>query len=266
MVKNSDLSEIAITSASDNYRYPAFCELASKNNAAFSNFKRDPTYTQILEHVSKEHGKQYLKHILNDSDIINNLSEYARNDDYGNPRTYYYRDIKRHISPTTLRYLKVLYDLKHYFNLDDVNSIAEIGCGYGGQCRIILEKHAIQEYYIVDLPQVLLLIRRFLSNFEDVNTRTKYVCMENLPGDKSYDLVISNYAFSELKKPIQDEYLDKIILKSKRGYITYNSLSYDLLGGYSDTELLSIIPNSIKSPEYPLTYPGNCIIMWGIDE
>ncbi len=58
-------------------------------------------------------------------------------------------------------------------------------------------------------------------------------------------------------------YLGKIILKSKRGYITYNPLSHDALGGYSYDELLKIIPGSVRIDERPLTYKGNCIIVWG---
>ena len=37
------------------------------------------------------------------------------------------------------------------------------------------------------------------------------------------DLVISNYAFSECNYETQDIYIDKILSKSKRGYITHNN-------------------------------------------
>jgi hypothetical protein len=42
-------------------------------------------------------------------------------------------------------------------------------------------------------------------------------------GDVIYDLVISNYAFSELPSELQTRYIEKIILKAKRGYLTINS-------------------------------------------
>ena len=79
-------------------------------------------------------------------------------------------------------------------------------------------------------------------------------------------MFISNYAFSELIRPVQDIYLEKILLKSKAGYITWNG---DIIaptfstGGYSLKEILSILPNAITIPEKPLTARGNCIIVWG---
>lgn len=75
--------------------------------------------------------------------------------------------------------------------------------------------------------------------------------------------MISNYAFSELTREVQDIYLDRVILKSQSGYITWNSLSYDMMDGYALNELLEKIPNSFTIPEEPLTSPNNCIIVWG---
>ena len=40
-----------------------------------------------------------------------------------------------------------------------------------------------------------------------------------------YDLVISNYAFTELPREIQTVYYEKIISKSAKGYITYNDIT-----------------------------------------
>ena len=37
------------------------------------------------------------------------------------------------------------------------------------------------------------------------------------------DLVISNYAFSECNYETQDVYIDKILSKAKRGYLTHNT-------------------------------------------
>ena len=80
---------------------------------------------------------------------------------------------------------------------------------------------------------------------------------------KQYDLVISNYAFTELTREIQDVYLKKIILNSKKGYITYNDISPESFKSYKKEELLKIIPNSRIIDEKPLTHERNCIIIWG---
>jgi len=80
---------------------------------------------------------------------------------------------------------------------------------------------------------------------------------------RDYDLVISNYAFSESKKELQDVYLEKVILGSKRGYITYNEITRLELNSYEKDELVKIIPHSKIIEENPLTHPKNCIIIWG---
>jgi N-acetyl-gamma-glutamylphosphate reductase len=76
-------------------------------------------------------------------------------------------------------------------------------------------------------------------------------------------LVISNYAFSELPRSIQDVYLKKIILNSKSGYITYNEISPSYFKSYKSEELVKIIPNARIIDEKPLTNKNNCIIIWG---
>ena len=60
--------------------------------------------------------------------------------------------------------------------------------------------------------------------------------MEALPDDGSFDLVISKYAFSELRSPVQLVYFDRIVSRS---------------------------PRSRVLPEEPLTHEGNYIIAWG---
>ncbi len=80
---------------------------------------------------------------------------------------------------------------------------------------------------------------------------------------KDYDLVISNYAFTELPRPVQDIYLQKVILNSKRGYITYNEITPIEFKSYTSDELVAMIPGSKVFKEVPLTHPKNCIIVWG---
>ena len=101
------------TSLSDNQTYPQICIKSSNDYRSFNSFRRNPIYTQILEHVSRAQGKEYLQLISNDSDVLSMIKNFKKNDDYGNPRMYEYPDIGM-ISPTTLRYIKVLVDLKKY--------------------------------------------------------------------------------------------------------------------------------------------------------
>lgn len=247
-------------SLSDNDSYPAACARAARDSRLFACFRSEAAYTHILEHVGADLGAEYLRLLAADRVIMEALDEFRRNDDYGGPQTVDYPGVGR-FSPTTLRYIKVLKDLKTYFGSLDAMRICEIGVGYGGQCRVI---HAVCQpaaYVLVDLPQALLLAQRYLSNFS--LPHAPVACSMAQLAAADYGLVISNYAFTELTREIQDEYLSKVILRAQRGYITYNEITPPSYRSYRAEELLAMIPGARRLPEAPLTHPANCIIQWG---
>jgi hypothetical protein len=247
------------TSISDNYVYPDFCLKASTNMRVFSSFRRNNTYKAILEHVNANQGQEYLNEINKDPELLKHIDEFKKNDEFGGAELIQYENTGG-ISPSTLRYIKILSDLKNLFgNLDDMD-ICEVGVGYGGQCRIVHGLYTPKKYTLVDITPALMLTGRYLDNF--ILNVVDYKTMNELE-IADYDLVISNYAFTELPRPIQDVYLQKVILNSKRGYITYNEISPADFHSYTKDELLKIIPNSKIIAEVPLTHPKNCIIVWG---
>ena len=258
------------TSMSDDDFYPAVCYAASKDNRFFRNFRRNEIYNSVLEHVSQEQGQEYLDVIrrnrkLEFADM--DWNEFRRNDLYGNPRVFPY-EINGHamvISPTTLRYAKVVQDIVTLFEVEKISSVAEIGVGYGGECRLLTNfLTGIRQYFLFDIPEALGLAKKYLDKFES-KADIRFVNGTDIDVDESceYDIAISNYAFSELNREVQDMYLEKVISKSKAGYITWNSLSHDLMDGYSVDELLEKIPGSSVIAEEPLTAANNCIIIWG---
>ncbi len=261
------------TSMSDDNAYPAVCYMASRNEYAFRKFRRNSTYNDILEHVSGQQGQEYLDVIRRNGQLKfsdGEWEDFRRNDLYGNPVVFPYEINGRimEFSPTTLRYAKVLQDIAVLFDEKRIRSVAEIGIGYAGQCRILTGFFkGIEKYSLFDLPEVLGLAERYLGKFgKGTATGIRFIDgtrMDEACTDGNYDLVISNYAFSELIRSIQDSYLDKVILKSGAGYITWNSLSCDKLDGYSLEELLEKIPGSKVIAEEPLTKEKNCIIVWG---
>lgn len=261
LIKNTALQSRQSTSISDNQIYPDFCIKASTDLLVFSNFRRNDVYRKILEHVGFEQGIDYLNEIKkNKFDILKNLELLKKNDDWGNPELFDYPEIGK-ISPSTLRYVKVLSDLSKLFKTMDGLRICEIGVGYGGQCRIINSVYSPSEYTLVDIKPALMLTQCYLDNYI-LNAVTKYMTMNELEV-KNYDLVISNYAFSELPRNVQDVYLKKVILNSKKGYITFNDISPAHFNSYKSEELTNLIPNSRIIDEKPLTHKNNCIIIWG---
>jgi phospholipid N-methyltransferase len=218
-------------------------------------------YKGIVETVDARIGGLCLGEIKRTrKDLLNNIAKIKENDLYGNPDTVEYENIGK-VSPTTLRYAKVLADLLNMFHSLNGLKIAEIGVGYGGQCRIINSISKPKEYTLVDIKPALMLAQTYLDSYV-LSSMLNYKTMDEL-AEENYDLVISNYAFSELKRDIQNVYLDKIILNSKCGYITYNEMTPSYFETYKRDELVKIIPNSHIVEEVPLTDAKNCIIIWG---
>lgn len=244
--------------------YPKFCELATKDDEVFKNFRRHPSYTLVLEPSDYENGKEYLK-IAKDSFTLNDFENFKRNDSIGNPMLFEFEEVNN-ISLSTARYIKVLHDLiAHFGNLNNLK-ICEIAIGYGGQARLIFAKFPqVASYTFVDLQCVLNLSKKYLSHFNDIQAKMDFQTSDSLYKN-NYDLIISNYGFSELSRAIQDIYLDKIINHSKHGYITYGAFNdvFDTeFAAYKIDEYSKIIHKDIRIlEEKPLLHPMNKIVVW----
>lgn len=181
--------------------------LLACKHADINDFKRDKRLTRIFEHTSVEQGRAYLNQILRDNPEL--LGHVFTNDATGNPVIYDY-GAGNIFSPSTLQYIGVLSNLIKKFGSLDGLKIVEIGGGYGGQCRTIMDVFKPTCYHIIDLPEVCQLQRKY--------------CTANCfsePTGFQYDLCISNYALSEI--PDNSNYIDMVLRRSKHGYITCNT-------------------------------------------
>jgi hypothetical protein len=253
-------------SDSDDYGfYVSAVQDIVRKHRLFEYFKRNPDYKSVLEHVSFEQGVRYFEIIKATSpDFFNNKEVLKENDQIGNPYIFEYPEIGA-ISPTTLRYFKVASDLRHYFGDQIGERIVEIGVGYGGQALVNDRIFDITEYELIDLSPVLNLVSKYLEN-HILRFSYKLSTLNQKTGLDNYDLIISNYAFSELPSNLQLMYIKKILTKSKRGYITMNSglgKSIRSKGKLSIAELRGFLPPSIIIEEDPLTGPENFILIWG---
>ena len=252
-------------SESDDGQYVAVVNAAAQDYQIFKNFKRHPAYTAILEHASEAEGLAYLVVALEQSpEFLNKIEDIKSNDEVGNPIVYEYPTVGR-VSPSTLRYLKVASDLNKYFGENIGKRIVEIGVGYGGQCLTIDKLFIFKRYYLFDLSPVLNLVTRYL---ECHMLRGSYQCttLNQFSPEEDFDLAISNYAFSELPSNLQKIYIEKVLSKAKRGYLTMNS-------GYMESvftkdkltieELRQLLPKFEIIEERPLTAKANYIIVWG---
>ena len=110
------------------------CKEATSSVDVYKNFKRNPMYVDVLEHVSYDQAIEYAKIIKVENESLIEPSifeEFKENDKIGNPIVNDFGFLGL-CSPTIFRYVKILSDLKiHFGNLSGMN-IIEIGAGNAG--------------------------------------------------------------------------------------------------------------------------------------
>ncbi len=231
------------TSISHEENYISICREAAKNKIVFEVFRRHPTYMGIVEGLSAIDGAEYIKYALNVCpEFLGLMSEFQRNDSVGGPIVSQYSPIGP-FSPTTLRYIKVAADIETMFGSLDGLRVAEIGVGYGGQCRILSCRHDFASYALYDLPEAASLATRYLNCFSVKNVISRNIFEES---DQEYDFVISNYALSEIRKDVQDVYIERLLKRAKHGYIIYNQAFFEGTYpgfSYSVDDVLRMFPN-----------------------
>lgn len=234
----------------------------------FKDFRRYFDYREILEHVTYNQGLLYINRIRQlDKTILNDMDKFKTNDLVGNPRRYTFYNFGR-FSPTTIRYISVATELKVIFQNRIPERVIEIGAGYGGQYLVLQEFFKISEYSIFDLPEVQQLISNYLQKSFLLNN-VKFVELESFHTENN-SLVISNYAFSELPRKLQIDYIEKVLGKCKFGYLIMNSgISNQTgrsAGKLSLEELKGLLPPFEILDEIPSTGPDNYVIVWGHKE
>lgn len=235
----------------------------------FARFRRIYNYREVLEHVSFAQGKLYISRILHlEPTLLNSTLQFQANDATGKPYIHNYPNIGK-FSPTTLRYISVAAEIRSLFGNEVSGDFAEIGVGYGGQFSVLNETQRISSYSMFDLVPVLELVRKYLSSFGNNQVKLNKVIFEDLRElpDKNWDLVISNYAFSELPKSLQLDYVEKVLTRSKRGYLIMNSGKSNI-SGFSKgkltlKELEDLLPGVEILEEVPNTGPDNYVLVWG---
>ena len=248
------------TSLSDNQVFPQYCLDASNDYRLFNQFRSQREYRRIGEHVKERGGWKALATMRNDPEIMANIESFKENDEWGGPLLTSFPECGD-ISTTTLRFILRLTEMKHHFGSLDGLNICEIGVGYGGQCRIINALFKPATYCLVDTQPVLALAHRYLGNYI-LHSTLSFLTMNELPC-RQFDLVISNYSFSEMRRPIQDVYLERVIANAKMGYIAYNEITPDHFDSYKADEIAAMIPGAEILLRGTFEQPETCNIVWG---
>jgi len=234
--------------------YVKFLNKILKDND-ISGFKSNIDYKQILEHVSPDFGKEYLKLIESNTSITKNMIKNFCNinDKIGSPDLTDFDYFTA--SPTSLRYIFHAHLILSHINTLKLNNldIVEIGGGYGGLCLALhyfssLYDVSINSYNIIDLKTACDLQKLYLNSvqydlqnlhFNDSTTFGNNIDKKNL-------FLISNYCFSEIDNFYQQKYIENLFPKVSHGFITWNLIP-----------LFDFGFNIKIEDEYPYTGGGN---------
>lgn len=252
-------------SASDSYaayttdKYLTACNFALTTDEGFSRFKSEKHYKKVLEHTGYKFGRGYLS-VLSDRGFQIPLNFIRIQSKIGDPEIFEYPKLGE-ISPSTLRYLKVVSDLDFLFPGWKSQNIIEVGVGYGGQFCAFRELGYKGNYLGIDFEVVAKLALKYASATDPENGASFLGFDSALPISMDH-VFLSNFAFSEFDPETQEFYLEKYIRNSSRGYLMWNQLSELYRGGMTAESLRKIVSGRILDEE-PLTHPGNCLVVWG---
>jgi putative sugar O-methyltransferase len=201
---------------------------AVEDEELFDMFRRLLSIRTTIEPVTAAQGAEYRAIVLEQTPaLLERLDKFKTSDTAGRPVTEPYPEGQ--MSPTTWRYIKVLSDLQLLFGSLDGLHIVEIGVGYGGQCKIINDVYDVARYTLYDLEPVEALAEKYLRRLgSPVVEKLELADFRRLGEGEpaTYDLAISNWAFSECTREMQDQYIEHVLRRSTRGYITYNQISH----------------------------------------
>lgn len=233
------------------------CDLIASNEDLFLNFKRNEIFCTIVGNDVRDLrvANDCYNKIVN-SNLIKDIEKFKENDLHGNPIIIDFPKIGK-ISIGTLYFLFILNDI--LIKLGDIKdfNIIEIGTGYGGQAKIILD-YGIKNYTCLDVTQPLKLCKKYLNlfNYKNIN----FINFEEISKTNfiNYDLVISNWCLSEFDIEGINFYIEKIIKKCKYGYFLINAWDEERknfikskLENYFD---LQIFPEEIQTHPSGLNY------------
>ena len=203
----------------------------SSDDPYFKDFRSSVSWG-IWEGGEKEIGLVSIRSIKKFGlyrEFLRNIQMFKLNDLYGSPKLYDFDLGIENISSSTIQYSRdalIINDKLFSREITHPLVIVEIGAGYGGLCRILSEIVDIESYFIVDLPEVLSLAKKYLSNYPKLDGKVHFVDgtkAQLFDEAKNFDLAIACASMAELSEKNQDKYNEQIILRSDNVYLAYNT-------------------------------------------
>ena len=172
-------------------------------------------------------GVKYFNYIVekNFNLLKNNINSIIETDKIGNPFVLNLNHNKFSLvcSDSVICGIFPLQKLLEYMNVDKLDNnlnVIEIGCGFGVQTKMFNDFYGFKSYTNVDLKCMLDLQKNFLDYFNINNViYNDPENIETLAVKDQYDLLISDFAYTELSPEFKLFYFNEIIKKCKMGII-----------------------------------------------
>ena len=207
-------------SVSGTMDWPRACAALANGTWTSKYFRRIHAVRQVVETLGPVDGRYFSKWIRDNAPNYLTDQRVAAIDSWGNPIRWPGACLgtPRSFSPTTLRYLAHALWLKKEGFVKEGGTVVEIGVGFGGLAAmnaIVSNATTI----MIDLPPVaeaaMLQMKELgLGNFASI---------DHSKATASDVCFISNYAFTELSREMQDAYADQFIRHADRGVILSNA-------------------------------------------
>lgn len=250
-----------MTSLSDIPLVHQSCEEALAKEEAWDYFRSLPGFLYAIENFPESSHRALIEAVP-----VEDLTTELFAGDIGAPPRIKLPD-GREISPSMLRYAAISRDLGRRFQINSAN-IVEIGCGFGGQYKVLSDHYERGVYYGFDTPPMIGVAGKYLEHFG----LGAYGLYDHIADGALFlkplsPLLISNYALSEMRRDVQEMYFDNIIRHCPMGYVHWNNpkRDFDSMDVVEFMERLSVLNVSCVSYDeecVPID-PNVTLVTWG---
>jgi hypothetical protein len=250
--------------------WPRACAALASGAWTSKNFRRIHAVRQVVETLGPVDGRHFGKWIRDNAPGYLTDKRVAAIDSWGDPIRWpaAFLGTQRAFSPTTLRFLAHALWLKKEGFVKECGTVVEIGVGFGGLAAmnaIVSNATTI----MIDLPPVA---EAAILQMNELGLRD-FASIDHSKATAGDVCFISNYAFTELSREMQDTYADQFIHHADRGVILSNAAVFaDHMQSRDNNQIIELLSkHGIMAKEESCStilcgsdrYHGNVIVGWG---
>jgi hypothetical protein len=249
--------------------WPRACAALASGAWTSKNFRRIHAVRQVVETLGPVDGRHFARWIRDNAPGYLTDKRVAAIDAWGDPIRWPAACLgtPRAFSPTTLRFLAHALWLKKEGFVKEGGTVIEIGVGFGGLAAMnAIVSNATT--LMIDLPPVA---KAAMRQMHDLGLSHHAEIHDGNIHDSDF-CVISNYAFTELSRELQDAYVDKFIRHADRGVILSNAAVFsDHMKSRNNDQIIDLLESHNLPARISTNHPilcqsdfrfGNALVLW----